>query len=105
MSVEFNATFETSEELEASFTDVVMAPPTLQTKNVTIIQNGQSSVEADEGYDGLQKVNITVAETFQTKVVTITQNGETEVSADSGYNGLEKVNITVNLPKYEGGVE
>lgn len=35
------------------------ATPTLQTKSVTITENGTSKVNADSGYDGLQEVNIT----------------------------------------------
>lgn len=35
------------------------ATPKLQTKSVTITENGTSKVNADGGYDGLQEVNIT----------------------------------------------
>lgn len=35
------------------------ATPTLQTKSVTITENGTSKINADSGYDGLQEVNIT----------------------------------------------
>ena len=38
--------------------------PNLQVKEVTISQNGESEVVADEGYDGLSKVEITTNITY-----------------------------------------
>lgn len=53
---------------------IVNVQPTLQTKSVTITQNGDSSVTKDSGYDGLQQVNITT-NVPQTSVPDWTQIG------------------------------
>ena len=71
----------------------------LQTKSVTVTQNGSSQITPDTGYDGLTKVNLTtnVQPTNQTKSLTITENGTTSISPDLGYDGLSEVEITTNV--------
>ena len=50
----------------ADYFDILLAkklaggtPASLQTKSVTITENGDTTVTADEGYDGLEQVNVT----------------------------------------------
>jgi len=51
--------FQTPSEIEMEFGEIKIIPEAnLQTKSVTITQNGQSQVQADAGFDGLDKVNI-----------------------------------------------
>lgn len=78
-------------------------PVNLQTKSVTITQNGTSSVEPDEGYNGLTKVNLTtnVQPDLESKSVTITANGTTTVTPTSGKDGLSQVAITTNVESSE----
>lgn len=71
----------------------------LQEKTLTITNNGESTITADEGYDGLSEVNLTinVAPNNQTKSITITQNGTTTITPDENYDGLSSVEITTNV--------
>lgn len=78
--------------------------PVLQEKTVTI--NGD--VTPDEGFDGLSKVTVNVAQNdvfLQQKEVTITENGETFVEPDVNYDGLSKVKVNVNVPIPEGYIK
>ena len=61
---------------------------TLQEKEITT--NGAH--EADEGFDGLSKVNVNIQPALQEK--TATANGPVE--ADNGFDGLSKVMVDVN---------
>ena len=58
--------------------------PTLQTKNVTINENGSSSVTPDTGYDGLDAVNITTNVTFVRDIYKV--NSIAERDALTGVN-------------------
>lgn len=82
-----------------------------QSKTINITANGTSNVTYDEGYTGLENVEVTVnvpqtgaTINNQTKTVDITANGKTEVTYDSGYTGLEKVEVNVNVPQSGGDV-
>lgn len=82
-----------------------------QSKTVNITANGTRNVTYDEGYTGLENVEVTVnvpqtgaTINNQSKTVEITANGTTEVSYDSGYTGLEKVKVNVNVPQSGGDV-
>lgn len=70
-----------------------------QNKDVTIIENGSTTVSADAGYTGLGTVGITtnVQPDLESKSVTITENGTTTVSPTSGKDGLSSVEITANV--------
>lgn len=75
----------------------------LQEKEVTITENGIQTIEADEGYDGLENVNVTTnvpapAPNLQDKSITISSNAIQTVTADNGYDGLGNVSITTNVP-------
>ena len=69
-----------------------------QEKTVTITANTSTTVTYDEGYTGLEsvdiQVNVPTGETVnnQTKTVTVTGNTQS-VTYDSGYTGLESVEI------------
>ena len=76
--------------------------PELQDKTIEITENGNQSVTADEGFDGLGNVDITVnvetpAPNLQDKSITITENGTLIITADEGFDGLNKVEIVINV--------
>lgn len=89
--------------------DLTVERATLEELNVSITENGETRIEAEEGYLGLSAVNLTtnVQPALQTKSVEYTANGSYEVTADTEYYGLEKVNVTVNtdVPYQESDVE
>lgn len=63
-------------------------PPTMQEKDVTITANGATSVSPDSGYDGLSKVDVTVAvpvPEIQTAVTNLNmQRGNQVITAPTG---------------------
>lgn len=73
--------------------------PNMQDKSVTITTNGTTTITKDEGYDGLNNVEVTtsVSPNLQNKSVSITENGTIIVSKDEGYEGLNNVEITTNV--------
>ena len=74
----------------------------LQTKSVTVSTNGSSEINPDSGYDGLEKVNLTVAVPVptieQNKTATISQNGTTTINPSSGNDAMDSVEVTVDVP-------
>lgn len=94
------------EDYENVDVDVTAPPSTLQTKNVTITTNTTTEVEADEGYDGLDKVNVTtnVQPNLESKEVTITENTTTTITPTSGKDGLSSVEVITNVSS-GGGAE
>lgn len=83
--------------------DVAGGQATLQEKSVTITQNGETTITADTGYDGLSEVglNVTVPApqpSLQDKQVSVTSNTTTTIQADSQYDGLGTVEVTTNVP-------
>lgn len=50
-------------------------PPVYEEKNVSITQNGDSTITADSGYDAISKVNLSVNVPQPSGKITITQNG------------------------------
>lgn len=77
----------------------VSASPDLQSKTVTISENGTTTVTPDTGKDGLSSVliDVDVSPVLQSKSVSITSNGTTTVSPDSGKDGLSSVTVTANV--------
>ena len=73
--------------------------PKLQDKSVNVTTNGQTSINADSNYDGLDTVtvNTNVQPTLQSKTVTITENGTTNITPDIGNDGLSSVSVTTNV--------
>ena len=89
----------------------VNVQPPLQTKAIEITANGQSTIEADSEYYGLESVglNVNVQPNLQTKSssTTITSNGTSTITLqpDSNYDGLSSasVTITTNVESSGGG--
>ena len=73
--------------------------PTLQDKEVSITENGSSTVSYDSGYDGLNEVAITtnVQPTLETKSVTISENGTTTINKSQDKDGMTSVSVTTNV--------
>jgi len=73
---------------------------TYQTKNVTISSNTTTNITPDNGYDALERVNVTTAipeKQLQTKSHTINDNGNIVLTPDTGYDGFDQVNLTVQV--------
>ena len=71
----------------------------LQTKEVTITENGSTTVVPDENFDGFTKVNITtnVNPALEDKNVEITANGDYNYTASAPYYGIGNFNVKVNV--------
>ena len=71
----------------------------LQTKEVTITENGSKTVVPDENFDGFTKVNITtnVNPALEDKSVQITENGDYNYTASAPYYGIGNFNVKVNV--------
>lgn len=57
-------------------------PPVYEEKNVSITQNGDSTITAESGYDAISKVNLSVNVPQPSGKITITQNG-TDIDVSS----------------------
>ena len=95
------------------FVDSIHTTPNLQNKSVTIIENGTTSVEADNGYDGLGAVSITtnVPNTFTTKLYenrsykcTFGNNIDNELFADQNNMIVFRTYNANSLENYVGVV-
>ena len=87
----------------------IVTDPILQDKTVEITENKTTNIVADNGYNGLNNVevitNIPSKEpVLQDKTITITENGTTNIVADSGYDGLNNVDVTVSVEASGGEV-
>jgi len=75
----------------------------LQNKSASYTANGNYTIQADSGYDGLGTVSVAVnvptpSPDLQSKTETYTANGSYTVTPDSGYDGLSGVDVEVNVP-------
>ena len=95
-----NGTFTPSAGVDGFSPVNVNVQPPLQTKAVEITANGQSTIEPDSEYYGLESVglNVNVQPNLQTKSININENGQSTVVTDSSFDGLESVDINVNVP-------
>lgn len=73
--------------------------PVLQDKEVEITENGETTITADSGYDGLRSVDVdtNVQPDLETKSITITENTITTITPTSGKDGLSSVEITTDV--------
>ena len=69
-------------------------------KDVTITENGSTTVVPDENFDVITQVNITtdVNPALEDKSVEITENGEYNYTASAPYYGIGNFNVKVNVP-------
>ena len=98
--------FNAMREVEVDVQVVEKADPKLQSKEITISTNNSTTdIVADEGFDGLEKVSVSVdveMPTTEEKSVTITSNGEVEILPTNA-DAMAKVtaNVQVPLPNIE----
>lgn len=71
----------------------------LETKNVTITTNTETTIEPTTGKYALDKVVVTtnVQPNLEEKSVTITENTTTNITPSSGYDGISSVAVTTNI--------
>lgn len=71
----------------------------LETKNVTITTNTETTIEPTSGKYALEKVVVTtnVEPVLEEKSVTITENTTTNITPSSGYDGISSVAVTTNI--------
>ena len=72
-----------------------------QQKSVSILQNGQTVLTPDSGYDAIDRVEITVnvpIKQLQTKTLTVASNGNVVILPDTGYDGFEELDLQVQVP-------
>lgn len=94
-----NGTFTPSTGVDGFNPVNVDVQPNLQTKSVEITSNGQSTIEADSDYYGLDSVNLNInvpIPTFQTEELSVASNGTYTPSTD----GYSKVTVNVQ-PKLQ----
>ena len=77
----------------------------LQTKSLTVTENGSTTITPDENYDGMSKVNLTtnVQPNLESKSITITENTTTTITPTTGKDGLSSVEVVTNVSG--GGLE
>lgn len=70
-----------------------------QNKDITITENGSTSVSADAGYTGLGTVGIitNVTPDLESKSVTINSNTTTVITPSIDKDGLSQVSVTTNV--------
>lgn len=76
----------------------------LETKDVTITTNTETTIEPTTGKYALDKVVVTtnVQPNLEEKSVTITENTTTNITPSSGYDGLSSVAVTTNIQSGNG---
>lgn len=74
-------------------------PPVYEEKNVSITQNGDSTITADSGYDAISKVNLSVNVPQPSGKITITQNG-TNIDVSSYASADVNVPAGADLSEY-----
>lgn len=96
--------YEMREPFELSFVtcreDTPPYIPVIQDKKeVTITENGTSTIEPDTNYDGIKEVEVTVDIPLQTrKDVEVTENGRVEIRPDAEFTAMKKVWVNVAIP-------
>ena len=87
----------------SDFDTEILALPlagTYQTKTLNITQNGNYSINPDEGYDAIEQLTIAVSVPISPNLqnITVTQNGT--YKAGQGYDGIDTVVVDVDIPTY-----
>ena len=99
LSATENGTYTPSDGVDGFSPVEVNVQPPLQTKAIEITANGQSTIEADSEYYGLDSVNLNInvpIPTFQTEELSVASNGTYTPSTD----GYSKVTVNVQ-PKLQ----
>ena len=78
----------------------------LQSKSVTITENGSKTLFPDDNYDGFSQVNIktkvaSVNPVLEDKSVEIIENGDYRFTPGPAYNGIGNFRLKVNVETYD----
>ena len=101
-SFENDVTVVPSEGYEAMSSVIVKkAEPNLQTKSVTINENGSTSFTPDDNFMGLSKIDITtnveLNPVLETRSEQITENGSYKFTPSPDYDGIGNLDLVVNV--------
>ena len=106
-SFEQDVTVVPSDGYEAMSTVIVKkAEVNLQTKSVTINENGSTSFTPDDNFMGLSKIDITtnveLNPVLETRSEQITENGSYKFTPSPDYDGIGNLDLVVNVDVPEG---
>lgn len=79
------------------------SPPNLQTKSLTVSQNGIQTISPDSGYDGLLSVNLTTdvpdpSNIEEVRTFSVTSPTSTNILPSTGYDAMSRVFLQYNVP-------
>lgn len=75
----------------------------LQEKEIEVVENGQSEITPDEGYNGISKLTLTTNVPLPTiepqKEIDINQNGDFTIDPSTNFDAMSKVVAHVDVPQ------
>lgn len=73
--------------------------PTYQSKDISITENGTTTITPDTGYDALSEVDVTtnIQPDLESKTITITENTTTLIEPTQGKDGLSSVSVITDV--------